>query len=73
MLTKNPYLFANNNEEKSAIDVAISGDILTVSVFSIVNFFIGILRFYHIIKRVEPNQKKDWSVPKNSEKSNAGW
>ena len=33
LLTKNPYLYANNNEEKSAIDVAISGEILTVSLF----------------------------------------
>jgi hypothetical protein len=38
LLTKNPYLFANNNEDKSAIDVAISGDILTVSNFIILNF-----------------------------------
>lgn len=29
LLTKNPYLYANNNQEKSAIDVAISGEILT--------------------------------------------
>jgi len=28
-LTKSPYLYANNNEDKSAIDVAISGEILT--------------------------------------------
>jgi hypothetical protein len=28
LLTRNPYLFANNNEDKSAIDVAISSDIL---------------------------------------------
>ena len=31
LLTRNPYLFANNNEDKSAIDVAISSDILNVS------------------------------------------
>jgi len=29
LLTKNPYLFANNNDDKSAIDVAVSGDILS--------------------------------------------
>ena len=28
LLERNPYLFANNNEDKSAIDVAISSDIL---------------------------------------------
>jgi len=28
LLTRNPYLFANNNEDKSAIDVAISSEIL---------------------------------------------
>lgn len=28
LLTKRPYLFANNNDEKSAIDVAINGEIL---------------------------------------------
>ena len=31
LLTRNPYLFANNNEDKSAIDVAISSEILNVS------------------------------------------
>jgi ankyrin repeat protein len=30
LLTRNPYLFANNNEDKSAIDVAISSEILNV-------------------------------------------
>jgi ankyrin repeat protein len=29
LLTRSPYLFANNNDEKSAIDVAINNDILT--------------------------------------------
>ena len=31
LLTKRPYLFANNNDDKSAIDVAINGEILAVS------------------------------------------
>ena len=29
LLTKQPYLFSSNNEDKSAIDVAINNDILT--------------------------------------------
>jgi len=32
LLTKQPSLFSNNNEDKSAIDVAINNDILTVSI-----------------------------------------
>ena len=32
LLTRQPYLFSNNNDDKSAIDVAISNDILTVSI-----------------------------------------
>ena len=39
LLTKNPYLFANNNENKSAIDVAISNDILNVSLFQLSHLF----------------------------------
>ena len=37
LLTRNPYMFANNNEEKSPIDVAISSEILSVSVLLIFN------------------------------------
>jgi ankyrin repeat protein len=33
LLTRQPYLFSNNNENKSAIDVAINNDILSVSNF----------------------------------------
>ncbi|MFN7880939.1 MAG: ankyrin repeat domain-containing protein [bacterium] len=38
LLTRNPYLFANNNEEKSAIDVAISSEILNVSLLCFINY-----------------------------------
>jgi hypothetical protein len=48
LLTRNPYLFANNNEDKSAIDVAISSEILNVSYyFLILNVLKGIPRVYH--------------------------
>lgn len=42
LLTKQPYLFSNNNENKSAIDVAINNDILTVStIFQIINTYLN--------------------------------
>jgi ankyrin repeat protein len=38
LLTKQPSLFSNNNEDKSAIDVAINNDILTVSLQCLISF-----------------------------------
>jgi len=59
LLTKRPYLFANNNDDKSAIDVAINGEILAVSInihSKLVKmtffFYIGISRIYLTIKRL---------------------
>ena len=56
LLTRNPYLFANNNEDKSAIDVAISSEILNVSITIIFSILIhnllslGIPRIYYEIE-----------------------
>jgi hypothetical protein len=61
-------LFANNNEDKSAIDVAISGDILTVSSLFLMHISIGIPRVHHSIKRDESNQKEGACL-KNCKKS----
>jgi hypothetical protein len=59
LLTKNPYLFANNNENKSAIDVAISNDILNVSFFSsYLIYFTGIPRVHHSVQRYDPSEQK---------------
>lgn len=55
LLTRNPYLFANNNEDKSAIDVAISSEILNVSSLVLLLFIndfscVGILRIHYEVE-----------------------
>lgn len=67
LLTKNPYLFANNNENKSAIDVAISGDILTEF-----QDFITQSKEINQIKKKDPIQrivKSSMDGPSNEDRS----
>ena len=71
LLTKNPYLFANNNDNKSAIDVAISNDILNVSLSIFFNHFLQEFQeFITQSKDMTPMSKKtskDNSKPRPAE------
>lgn len=55
LLTRNPYLFANNNEDKSAIDVAISSEILNVSTQSIISILFIPLWFASLSLNITSN------------------
>lgn len=62
LLTKGPSLFSNNNEDKSAIDVAINNDILTVSQDILKTNFvnvIGIPRIHNSSKRYTSQKRKE--------------